>query len=175
MSSREFAVNVEPAPPADPAESAAVETVSGPPADFAALAASRREWVLTVLRPWCRAATRRDLRLAEGAWADLAGDVGTRETLWAWAWERFPALCEPGLAPPSESRAVRVTLTDGTTVAGTPDGRRSVRGELWLVGDGPSGWEERGPFALDQIARVEPADGPAAGPHPPPRSITMPH
>ncbi|MFH5803862.1 hypothetical protein [Alienimonas sp. DA493] len=162
-------MNVDPAPPADPAEPNAL------PADFAALAASRREWVLNVLRPWCRVASRRDLRLAESAWTDLAGDVGTRETLWAWAWERFPVLCEPGLTPPSESRPVRVALADGRTVVGTPDGRRSVRGELWLVGDGADGREEFGPFALDQIAQVEPAEQTAGGPHPPPRNVTMPH
>ena len=147
-----------------------------PPAAFAALAASRREWIETVLRPWCRTADLRELRLAEGQWADLAGDVSVRETLWAWAWERFPVLCEPGLVPPAESREIRVRLVGGETVTGTPDGRRSVRGDLWLLARSTIGWVERGPFPLDKIARVEPAETPPnRGTDPPPRPITMPH
>ena len=158
--------------PADPNRAAE----PAPPSDFPALIASRRDWIETVLRPWCRAASRRDLRLAESQWADLAGDVGVRETLWAWAWERFPALCEPGLTPPSESRPVRVALTTGETVVGTPDGRRSRGGVLWLLCGSPHGWEERGPFALDEIERVEPAvERRPGGPDPPPRRVTMPH
>ena len=153
-------------PPAEPAG----------PATFAALAASRRDWIADVLRPWCRAAPRRELRLAEGQWADLAGDVSARETLWTWAWERFPALCEPGLAPPAETREVRVTLSDGAVVVGTPDGRRSARGELWLVARGPEGWEDRGPLSIDDIAAVEPAEPLTDhGPDPAPRPTTMPH
>ena len=154
-----------PPPPAGPA----------PPADFAALAASRRDWIETVLKPWCRRASRRELRLAEGQWRDLAGDVSTRETLWAWAWARFPALCEPGLAPPSESREVRVTLRDGTTHAGTPDARRSVRGGLVLVARTAAGSDDRGPFDLDEIAAVGPAAPAADRRDPPPRAVTMPH
>ena len=101
--------------------------------------------------------------------------MSARETLWAWAWERFPALCESGLAPPAETREVVVTLSDGSTVAGTPDGRRSVRGELVLLARTPAGWEDRGPFALDDIVRVDPV-GPAADRRdPPPRPVTMPH
>ena len=162
-------MNPAPADLAGPAKPA-------PPADLAALVASRRAWIEAVLRPWCRTASRRELRLAESQWADLAGDVGARETLWAWAWERFPALCEPGLVPPSESRPVRIVLTSGDAVAGTPDGRRSRGGELWLLCGGLHGWEERGPFALDEIERVEPACARRpAGVDPPPRPITMPH
>ncbi|MEM9703454.1 MAG: hypothetical protein AAF907_13530 [Planctomycetota bacterium] len=128
------------------------------------------------MRPWCRTASRTDLRHAESAWADLAGDVAVRETLWAWAWERFPALCEPGLAPPSESRPVRVSLHDGETFVGTPDGRRSQRGELWLLADSDAGWEERGPFDLDAIRSVDPiGSSPKGSPDPAPRTITMPH
>ena len=164
-------------PPIAPAEPDAAPVRPAPlPPTFAALAASRREWLETVLRPWCRAAPRTQLRLAEAQWADLAGDVSVRETLWAWGWERFPALCEPGLTPPAESRPVRVTLTGGETVVGTPDGRRSVRGELWLLARGVDGWEDRGPFDLDAIAAVEPAEQlPDRGPDPPPRPVTMPH
>ena len=147
---------------------------SAEPATYVTLVAARRDWIETVLRPWCRAASLRDLRMAESQWADLAGDVGVRETLWAWAWERFPALCEPGLAPPSESRAVRVIRTDGDSFVGTPDGRRSQRGELWLVAE--ESREDLGPFPLDEIATVEPAaDRSGRGPDPAPRSITMPH
>ena len=153
-------------PPPDPPDS---------PATFADLAASRRGWIETVLRPWCRRASRRELRLAEGQWADLAGDVSARETLWAWAWERFPALCEPGLTPPCESREVRVTLADGGVHVGTPDARRSVRGELILVARIPGGWEDRGPFPLDVIAAVESAAPVADRRDPPPRAVTMPH
>ena len=157
----------------NPAEPASAPPA--PPVSFAELAASRRAWIETVLRPWCRAANRRELRLAEGQWAYLAGDVSTRETLWAWAWERFPALCEPGLAPPSESRDVTVTLTDGAAHTGTPDARRSVRGELMLVARTPAGWADRGPFGLDEIASVEPAEPSPDRRDPPPRAVTMPH
>ncbi len=159
-------MNPAPPPPAAPAE----------PHSFAALVAARRAWIDETLRPWCRSATLRDLRMAEAAWADLAGDVGARETLWAWAWERFPALCEPGLVPPAESRAVRVTLIDGRVLVGAPDGRRSLRGVLWLVSDGDAGWEDHGPFPLDELLSVErDGDATASGKNPPPRPITMPH
>ncbi|NNJ24458.1 hypothetical protein [Alienimonas chondri] len=169
-------MNQKPAALPSAAEPAPVGSPAAGPPGFAGLVASRREWIETVLRPWCRAANRTDLRLAESAWADLAGDVGARETLWAWAWERFPVLCVPGLTPPAESRAVRVTLNDGAMIEGTPDGRRSVRGELWLVAAGSDGWTDHGPFDLDAIATVEAADDAGdRGPDPAPRSITMPH
>ena len=154
--------------PPEPAGPAATGT-------FAALAAARRAWLTDVLRPWCRAADRSQLRLAEAAWRDLAGDVDPAGTLWAWAWERFPALCEPGLTPPAESRPVRVTLTDGRTVTGTPDARRSLRGELWLTTRTPAGWADAGPFPLDEIAAISPAEPRAGGTDPPPRPVTMPH
>lgn len=159
-----------------PSPPSQIAVTSAHDSSFTALVAARRAWIEGTLRPWCRAAGRTELRLAEAAWADLAGDVSPRETLWAWAWERFPALCEPGLAPPSESRPVRVALTDGSAVVGTPDGRRSMRGELWLVTRGAEGWEDRGPFPLDEIASVTVAEpAPDRGADPGPRTVTMPH
>src|SRR5687767_6788549 len=77
---------------------------------FAELAASRREWIDAVLRPWCVQASRRDLVLAEMDWGDIAGRVDAEATLWTWAWGRFPELVHEGLSGVSETREVRVQL-----------------------------------------------------------------
>lgn len=97
---------------------------------FDELAASRRDWINGVLIPWCKRATRKDLLKAEQDWADIAGKVAPERTLWLWAWSRFPCLYVEGLGGLEETFQVRVTLHDGRTIEGYPDGRGSTRGEL---------------------------------------------
>ena len=119
------------------------------------LIASRRAWIDTVLRPWCRGASRAELLAAEQEWADLAGRADPQKTLWPWAWSRFPALYVEGLAGIEESFAVRVALRDGAEHSGFPDARRSRSGELLLVSIGDDGASrEMGPFSIDEIADV---------------------
>jgi len=125
--------------------------------EFDELAASRRAWIAEVLQPWCMRAPLVALRKAEQDWADIAGQVDSRATLWTWAWSRFPALVHESLSGVDETHEVMVTLTDGTTVRGYPDGVRSLRGELVLLcssGDTPNGSAERGPYSIDTIADV---------------------
>ena len=123
---------------------------------FAELAASRREWIETVLRPWCARASRKELRLAEMEWGDLAGRVDPEATLWTWAWGRFPELVHEGLSGVSETREVRVRLADGREIVGYPDGRQSKQGELVLLARTATGRiDEQGPFSIDEIAAVE--------------------
>ncbi len=119
------------------------------------LIASRREWIDSVLRPWCRDASRAELLAAEQEWPDLAGRADPAKTLWPWAWSRFPVLYVEGLAGIEESFAVRVTLRDGVEHSGFPDARRSRRGELLLVSVGDDGAaREMGPLSIDEIADV---------------------
>ncbi|MBX3442040.1 MAG: hypothetical protein KF774_06515 [Planctomyces sp.] len=100
---------------------------------FDALVASRREWIDSVLIPWCRRASRADLRRAEQDWADIAGRVAPERSLWLWAWSRFPCLYVEGLGGLEESFPVRVTLASGETLEGYPENRGSERGELSLL------------------------------------------
>ncbi len=119
---------------------------------FPELAASRREWIHDVLIPWCRRAPRKDLIQAEQEWQDLAGRPAPEMTLWLWAWQRFPALCEEGLTTLNETWPVRVHLRDGRAASGYPDARQSRQGKLLLVAD--SG-ELAGPYSIDDIESVE--------------------
>ena len=123
---------------------------------FADLAASRREWIEQVLIPWCRQASRMQLRLAELDWPDIAGRVDPEKTMWAWAWSRFPDLVNLELGGIDEARAVTVSLEDGTILTGYPDARQSKQGELLLVcKSAESGrFEDCGPFSLDIVQSV---------------------
>ena len=121
---------------------------------FEELAASRRQWIEAVLRPWCRQATRGQLLQAEREWHNLAGRVDSDATLWTWAWERFPALVHDDLPGVNETHSVVVTLGNGQTISGFPDGRRSIRGNLLLVGASDRTPGEHSPIAIDDIAIV---------------------
>jgi hypothetical protein len=123
---------------------------------FDELAASRREWIETVLKPWCAAAPRIDLMKAHADWADIAGRVDPEKTLWAWAWSRFPDLVHEEIAGVNETFEVTVTLRDGTTATGYPDGRLSRLGSLVLLCQEASGHysAESGPHSIDDIAGV---------------------
>jgi hypothetical protein len=121
------------------------------------LIASRRTWINDVLRPWCVRATRKELRLAELDWHDLAGKVDPEATLWAWAWSRFPNLVHPELSRLDETRRITITLRDGSTFAGYPDGRQSRQGQLVLVDRSPVNPREEieyGPFSIDDVVDV---------------------
>lgn len=125
--------------------------------DFADLITSRREWIDGVLQPWCRQAALKDLREAELEWPNLAGSVDPAATLWLWAWSRFPALVYDGLNGLNETREVQVTLRDGRTVTGYPDGRQSQHGQLVLIAPRPQparGFDEHGPFSIDEVVSV---------------------
>lgn len=123
---------------------------------FDALVASRRAWIDSVLKPWLRTASRRDLLSAEQEWVDLAGRADPEKTLWPWAWSRFPVLYVDDLGGLEETYRVTITLRDGSQCTGYPDARRSRRGELVLVGDSDDGRSEaHGPFSIDEIGSVE--------------------
>jgi hypothetical protein len=117
---------------------------------FADLAASRRDWIEQVLKPWCVQASAKELRQAEQEWGDIAGRVDPAATLWKWAWSRFPALVHKELAGLNETHAVRVALHDGSSCVGYPDsvllGRASAASRTF---------EESPPISIDDIASVE--------------------
>lgn len=128
---------------------------------FESLVSSRKDWLESVLRPWCQQAELADLRKAEQEWLDLAGRPSPESTLWTWAWSRFPELVYDGLVGVNETRVLRVCMRSGLTLTGYPDGRRSQRGELWLISVGQSDkgeLVEHGPLAIDQIESVEPVE-----------------
>lgn len=125
---------------------------------FADLIASRREWIEQVLKPWCRVAAIKDLKRAELEWADIAGKVDAKATLWSWAWGRFPEVVHEGLVGVDETNAVRVTLKSGHVHIGYPDNRKSEGGRLILLSaeSASSGRaNEIGPISIDDIARIE--------------------
>lgn len=127
---------------------------------FAELVGSRKAWLADVLAPWCRAASLKDLRLAELEWVDIAGKVDPEKTLWFWAWSRFPALVHSELAGIDETRPVTVTLKDGPQYTGYPDARQSQQGGLVLLDRDqahPRRIVEHGPFPIDEIATILPA------------------
>jgi hypothetical protein len=119
---------------------------------FEEMIASRKDWIEEVLRPWCQQATLKDLKQAEQEWLDIGGKVATEMTLWTWAWERFPVLTHDGLTGVNETAEVTVSLKDGRTITGFPDGRKSVQGKLVLI-DSETG-KEQGPFIIDEVERV---------------------
>lgn len=121
------------------------------PSTFAALAESRREWIAAVLRPWCAAASRKELLQAEQEWHDIAGRIDPQFTLWLWAWSRFPVLYVEGLQGLDETWEVRVGLRNGDVAIGFPNARESRRGLLVLEGGG----EPCGPISIDDVASVE--------------------
>ena len=130
---------------------------------FAELVSSRKAWLSDVLTPWCRAASRKDLRLAELEWTDIAGKVDPQKTLWYWAWSRFPAIVHAELQGIDETRAVTVTLKDGSQYTGFPDARESEQGQLVLLGrDGANTRQSvhHGPFPIDEIADISRVDRP---------------
>ena len=123
---------------------------------FSDLVVSRREWIESALKPWCRTAPRRELLTAEQEWVDIAGRADPKKTLWPWAWSRFPVLYVDDLGGLEETYRVTVTLRDGSQHTGYPDARRSVRGELMLIGDSPGeGLSDLGPWSIDDVAGIE--------------------
>jgi hypothetical protein len=132
-----------------------IESSNPTPPSFTELAASRREWIETVLKPWAGRARRTELLLADQEWTDVAGKVDPAKTLWAWAWSRFPGLVHGDLGI-DEALEVEVRLRDGRTFAGYPDVRQSERGQLVLYGRRENGeFGDLGPFSIDDIASVE--------------------
>lgn len=121
---------------------------------FLELATSRREWIETILKPWCGRAARKELLAAALEWADIAGTVDPEKTLWTWAWGRFPQLVHEELPGINETVAVQVTLNDGTVVEGFPDARQSTDGQLVLVPVGAQSSDDLGPFSIDDVANV---------------------
>ena len=119
---------------------------------FDILIASRKGWIEEVLRPWCRTAKLRDLKKADEEWLDIAGKVASEMTLWTWCWERFPILVHDGLTGVNETAPVQVTLDDGRTFSGYPDGRASQKGKLVLLTETEG---EQGPFSIDEIESVK--------------------
>jgi hypothetical protein len=121
---------------------------------FAELVASRKAWIANVLQPWCRAASRNELLLAEQEWTDIAGKVDPEFSLWRWAWSRFPELVHESLGI-EETSEVEVRLRDGTVIRGYPDSRQSRRGQLVLLSrDDEGGFRDAGPFTLDNVESV---------------------
>jgi len=94
-------------------------------------------------------ASRRELLLAEQDWTDLAGRADPSQTLWLWAWSRFPVLCVEGLTGIDESYEVIVRLTDGTEHTGFPDARASRQGRLVLA------VSDAEPISIDEIGSIE--------------------
>ena len=100
---------------------------------FAELVSSRQKWIEDVLKPWCLAASWKELFQAEQDWPNIAGQVDAQGTLWAWAWSRFPGLVSEGLPGIDETHFVRVTTRSGQTIEGFPDNRESRHGKLRLL------------------------------------------
>ena len=100
---------------------------------FAELVASRQRWLEEVLKPWCLAAPWKELFQAEQDWLNIAGQVDPQGTLWAWAWNRFPAIVCEGLPGIEETHRVRVSTRDSRTFVGYPDNRESRHGKLRLL------------------------------------------
>jgi hypothetical protein len=76
-------------------------------------------------------------------------------TLWTWAWERFPDIVHPELPGVHETFEVRVTLNDGQQFVGYPDGRKSQRGLLVIVGKTEVGdLKIHDPISIDLVAAI---------------------
>ena len=129
-------------------------------AAFEELVASRKGWIETVLKPWCREATLADLQKAAAEWGDIAGRADPQKTLWTWAWCRFPVLVHEGLSGFDEAYELRVTLKDGKVVTGFPDARESREGRLVLLSTTPvragdNGSQTAGPYSIDDVRAIE--------------------
>jgi hypothetical protein len=123
--------------------------------NFENLAAARRDWIQQVLRPWCQAASLKELRKAELEWLDIAGRVDVQATLWTWAWERFPEIVHAEMAGVHETWEVSVLLKDGREWRGYPDSRQSQRGMLVLITRSvESALEETPTTSIDEIQRI---------------------
>ncbi len=122
---------------------------------FEELVSARKEWINTVLRPWCQRSRRADLLKAEPDWLDIAGKISPDKTLWLWAWSRFPELIHESLGI-EETSPVTVELHDGRRFRGFPDARKSLRGQLfiWSSDEGTEIAGEIGPFSIDEITAV---------------------
>ncbi len=121
---------------------------------FNELAASRKEWIEHVLKPWCQKACLSDLKKAEAEWNDLAGRVDPDATLWTWAWSRFPALVCDGLSGVNETDEVCVTLNDGRNVIGFPDAKVTKAGKLVLLLSSHVESKLCEPISIDEIMSV---------------------
>lgn len=122
---------------------------------FENLAESRRDWIQQVLRPWCQAATLKELRKAELEWMDIAGRVDVQATLWTWAWERFPEIVHAEMPGVHETWEVTVLLKDGGERRGYPDSRQSLRGMLVLITRSTeSGLEQAPTMSIDEIQTI---------------------
>jgi len=122
------------------------------PDTFADLVNSRKAWLDDVLKPWCENACRKDLRLVELEWTDIAGKVDPAATLWSWAWGRFGVLIHEKLPGIHETNEVAVQLKYGRKVQGYPDNRQSKQGMLVLVQtQGEDAGKESEPISIDDI------------------------
>lgn len=121
------------------------------PRPLETLGASRRRWIDEELQPWCRTAPMVELKKAELDWMNFAGQAPADQTLWRWAWSRFPDLVHPELGL-NETYPVRLHLRDGTSVVGYPDSRQSGEGKLVLTRRSSEGnWESLGPWSIDDV------------------------
>ena len=119
---------------------------------FAELVASRQAWIEQVLKPWCAAASWKELMQAQQDWASIAGPVDPQATLWAWAWSRFPVLVHDGLPGLDETHCIRVTLQDARIREGFPDNRESRFGKLKLLGETKP---DSGQFELSEAISID--------------------
>ena len=99
----------------------------------AEIIASRRLWIDEALRPWCAAASAKELRQAEQDWLDLAGRISPDFSLWMWAWSRYPGLVIPDLWRMDEAVELRVELAGEQVLVGFADARRTKRDQLVLI------------------------------------------
>lgn len=117
---------------------------------FQHLVDARKDWINSVLIPWCRRAPLVELRKAADEWGDIAGRIAPEFSLWLWAWSRFPVLYVEGLQGLDETYEVAVRLRDGREICGYPDSRRSLRGVLVVqAAEGAAG-----PFPIDDVVEV---------------------
>ena len=124
-------------------------------ATFEELVAARKDWIESVLKPWCQQARRSELLKAELEWTDIAGKVAPEKTLWLWAWSRFPDLIHESLGI-EETSQVHVRTKAGREFIGYPDSRKSLQGKLVIWGgdtnDGVP--RESEPCSIDDIEFV---------------------
>lgn len=131
------------------------EAVVGGVVTFDELAASRRDWIQSVLREWCRRASVKELRKAELEWFDLAGRAHAGATLWKWAWERFPEAVHADMPGLNETYELLVALRDGRSLRGYPDARQSIRGQLVVLGRADDGVLQQLPAVqLDDVVSM---------------------